>query len=37
MNYKVVEYLREDGISPYEDWFIGLDTVAAAKITTVKL
>jgi putative component of toxin-antitoxin plasmid stabilization module len=37
MSYKVVEYLREDGTSPYEEWFMGLDTVAAAKITTVKL
>lgn len=37
MNYKVEEYLREDGISPYEEWFLGLDTIAAAKITVVKL
>ena len=37
MSYKVVEYLREDGTSPYEEWFMGLDTVAAAKITIVKL
>ncbi len=37
MSYKVEEYLREDGASPYEDWFMGLDTIAAAKITTVKL
>ena len=37
MSYKVVEYLCEDGTSPYEEWFMGLDTVAAAKITTVKL
>ena len=37
MSYKVEEYLREDGASPYEDWFMGLDTMAAAKITTVKL
>ena len=33
MSYKVEEYLREDGTSPYEEWFMGLDTVAAAKIT----
>jgi len=37
MSYKVEEYLREDGVSPYEEWFMGLDTMAAAKITTVKL
>lgn len=37
MSFRVEEYLREDGTSPYEEWFIGLDTVAAAKITIVKL
>lgn len=37
MRYKVEEYLREDGTSPYEEWFMKLDTVAAVKITTVKL
>ena len=37
MSYKVEEYLREDGTSPYEEWFMGLDSVSAAKITTVKL
>jgi putative addiction module killer protein len=37
MSYKVEEYLREDGTSPYGDWFMGLDTAAAAKITTVNL
>ena len=37
MSYKVEEYLREDGTSPYEEWFMGLDTVAAAKVTIVKL
>lgn len=26
MSYKVVEYLREDDTSPYEEWFMGLDT-----------
>jgi putative addiction module killer protein len=36
MSYKVEEYLREDGTSPYEEWFLGLDTVAAAKVTTAK-
>jgi len=37
MSFKVEEYIREDGTSPYEEWFMGLDTVAAAKITIVKL
>ena len=37
MSYRIGEYLREDGTSPYEEWFMGLDTIAAAKITTVKL
>jgi len=37
MACKVEEYLREDGTSPYERWFMELDTVAAAKITIVKL
>ena len=37
MSYKVQEYLREDGTSPYEEWFLSLDTTAAAKITVVKL
>ncbi|HWQ27150.1 MAG TPA: type II toxin-antitoxin system RelE/ParE family toxin [Chlorobaculum sp.] len=37
MSYKVVEYLRKDGTSPYEQWFMSLDALAAAKITTVKL
>jgi putative addiction module killer protein len=31
----VREYLDEDGTSPFADWFAGLDTVAAAKITVV--
>ncbi len=37
MSYKVEEYLPEDGTSPYEVWFMGLDTIAAAKITIVVL
>jgi putative addiction module killer protein len=37
MSYRLEEYLREDGTSPYEEWFMRLDTIAAAKITTVKL
>lgn len=26
-------YLAEDGQSPFEDWFAGLDSAAAAKVT----
>jgi putative addiction module killer protein len=37
MRYKVEEYIREDGSSPYEKWFMSLDPIAAAKLTTVKL
>lgn len=37
MSYKVEEYLREDGTSPYEEWFMRLEALTAAKITTVKL
>jgi len=37
MGNRVEEYIREDGTSPYEEWFMGLDTVAAAKIAIVKL
>ncbi len=33
----LVELLREDGSSPYADWFARLDPQAAAKITTAKL
>jgi len=33
----VEEYLREDGSSPYQAWFNGLNAQAAAKITTAKL
>jgi len=33
----VVEYLREDGSSPYKSWFDGLDAQAAAKVATVVL
>jgi putative addiction module killer protein len=31
---RVVEYIREDGSSPYRDWFERLDPQAAAKVTT---
>ena len=37
MNYRVVELLLEDGSSPYADWFVTLDPVAAAKVTVAKV
>jgi putative addiction module killer protein len=37
MNYRVVEFLLEDGSSPYADWFATLDPVAAAKVTVAKV
>jgi len=33
---KVQEYIREDGLSPYQEWFDSLDAVAAAKVTVAK-
>jgi putative addiction module killer protein len=36
MRIEVVEYLEENGTSPYEKWFNGLDARAAAKITTAQ-
>lgn len=32
----VQEYLREDGSSPYEEWFNSLSPQAAAKVTVAK-
>ena len=37
MAYRVVEFLLEDGSSPYAEWFISLDPIAAAKVTVAKL
>ena len=37
VTYRVVELLLEDGSSPYADWFVTLDPVAAAKITVAKV
>ena len=34
---EVEDYLREDGTSPYQNWFMKLDAQAAAKITTALL
>ena len=31
---KVVEYLEQDGSSPFARWFVGLDAVAGAKVAT---
>jgi putative addiction module killer protein len=33
----VEEYVRQDGSSPYADWFDSLDAQAAAKVTTAML
>ena len=33
---KVQEYLKEDGSSPYQEWFDSLDAQAAAKVTVAK-
>lgn len=32
VEFTVVEYVREDGSSPYRDWFDKLDAQAAAKV-----
>jgi putative addiction module killer protein len=37
MNIRVEEYIRPDGTSPYESWFVSLDPQAAAKIATAIL
>lgn len=37
MTLQVLELLREDGRSPYAEWFDGLDAIAAAKVTTAKV
>jgi putative addiction module killer protein len=33
---KVQEYIREDGLSPYQEWFDSLDILAAAKVTVAR-
>ena len=33
----VLEYLQQDGSSPYKKWFDTLDPEAAAKVTTAKV
>lgn len=37
MSYHVLELLRADGSSPYEEWFLSLDPLAAAKVTVAKV
>lgn len=37
MAIRIEEYIREDASNPYKKWFDGLDSQAAAKITTAKL
>ena len=34
---EVEEFLREDGTSPFQNWFMKLDAQAASKITTALL
>lgn len=36
MDFNVVEFVLENGKSPYEEWFLSLDPVAAAKIAVAK-
>lgn len=36
MNIRLEEYVRGDGSNPYQEWFDGLDPVAAAKVTVAK-
>ena len=33
---KILEYIKEDGSSPYKKWFDALNAQAAAKITVAK-
>jgi putative addiction module killer protein len=37
MVLEVLELLREDGTSPYAEWFDRLDAAAAAKVTAAKV
>lgn len=37
MTLQVLELLREDGTSPYAEWFDRLDAAAATKVTTAKV
>ncbi len=33
---KVQEYIKEDGLNPYQKWFDNLDAIAAAKVAVAK-
>ena len=33
---EIQEYIREDGLNPYKEWFDVLDPIAAAKVTVAK-
>ena len=37
MTIKVEEYIREDASNPYKEWFDGLPSQVAAKVTVAKL
>ncbi len=37
MKIQLVEYIREDGTSPYQIWFESLNVQAAAKVTVAKV
>jgi putative addiction module killer protein len=37
MTLQVLELLREDGTSPYAEWFNGLDPLSAAKVTAANI
>ncbi len=33
---EVQEYIKEDGLNPYQEWFDALDPIAAAKVAVAK-
>lgn len=37
MKIRLEEYIRENGTSPYQTWFDGLDAQAAAKVSVAKI
>lgn len=37
MKIKLEEYIRDDGSNPYQHWFNGLDSQAAAKVAVAKV
>jgi len=37
MPFRVEEYIRPDGSSPYAEWFDSLDAQAAVKVATAKI